>query len=381
MITGGINAQNIDYNAGTIQLIPDETFLPNADWDALFYDWKSANDENGTGYHRDFAIAPNGNVIISNRSNYSVYILDKTGKKIKTFGKKGGKPGEFLYRQDFHGILDGKHLVFSDHQGRINIFDLNGNFVKMITIDFMPLHIYPTNNGEIIIKGHVPMGTASKKVLASLDYDTEKYKVFYYFVKEYKQPDRIVFPAKTGGMASMGAGHASRWVTDVTQSGKIISAKSNKKDVKVFTPGSGSYLESDFDISITPVPIAEEDKEAYYENFKNMLKEGGIDTIYAEKIKNDDFFPENMPYYYNILTDETSNCMFFIYNNDDKDHLFQAYSTTGEFLGQSEFVSDGYDVLLQTNPVIIRDGYLYATALRENAGTPIRIVKFRMVSE
>lgn len=381
LFTGAITSQTIDYNAGTIHLIPDKTFLPDADWNALFYDWKTANEKNGTGFHRDFTIAPDGRVIISNRSNYSVYILDKTGKMIKTFGKQGGKPGEFLYRQDFHGILDSKYLIFSDHQGRINVFDLDGVFIKMITIDFMPLKVYPGNNGKIIIKGHVPMGTGTKYVLASLDYNTEKYKVFFYYIKPYKQPDRIVFPSKMGGTQSFSSGHNSRWITKVTPSGKIISAVSNTSEVKVFSLQSGSYVESIFDINITPTPIAQEDKDAYYDNFKNMLKEGDVDTVYAEKIKNDDFFPDHMPYYYNILSDESSNCMFFIYNNDDKDHLFKAYSTSGEFLGQSEFITDDYDILFQTNPVIIKGGYLYATALKEGANTPLRIVRFRMVLE
>jgi len=286
-----------------------------------------------------------------------------------------------LYRQDFHGILDDQYLFFSDHQGRINFFDLNGNFVKMITIDFMPLNMYPGKDGKIIIKGHVPMKTAAKKVLAVLDYTTEKYNVIYSYTKAYQQPDRIVFPGTMGGQQSVSMSHTGRWITEVAQSGKIISALSNSKDVKVFSPGPGSYVESEFYISITPIPIAQEDKDAYYENFKNMLKEGGVDTVYAEKIKKDDFFPEHMPYYYNILSDESSNCMFFIYNNDNKDHLFKAYSTTGEFLGQSEFVIDGYDILFQGNPVFIKGEYLYATALKEGADNPLRIIRCKMVSE
>jgi len=380
-LAGEILPQSIDFSTGSIQLLPDETFLPKADWNALFYDWETANKENGTGYHKDFAFGHDGRVIISNRSNYKVYILDKSGQLIKTFGKQGGKPGEFLFRQDFHGILDDQHLVFSDHQGRINFFNLDGNFVKMITIDFMPLNIYPDKGGKIILKGHVPMKTYSRKVLAVLDYNTEKYNIFYSYNESYDQPNRIIFPAKTGGTTSVGSGHTSRWITKVGNSGLVFSANNARPEIKLFTPQQGSYIESGFEVKVDPLPILQEDKDAYYENFKKRLKENGVDTVYAEKIRNDDFFPEHMPYYYNILVDESNNCMFFIYNNENKDYLFQAYTTTGKFLGQSEFVLEGYEILFQSNPVIIRDGYLYATALKKDAKNPLRIIKCKIGSE
>jgi hypothetical protein len=300
---------------------------------------------------------------------------------MKTFGKQGGKPGEFLYRQDFHGIMDGRYLVFSDHQGRINFFDLGGNFVNMITIDYMPLKIYPAKNGKIIIKGHVPSGTFARKVLAVLDYNTEKYDIFYSHNESYQQSDRIVFPAKMGGTMTVNSSHAGQWITRITPSGEVISAHSGQQEVAVFSPSQEKYIKSTFEISVKPVPITQKDKDAYYENFKNNLKKAEVDTMYAEKIKSDDYFPSHMPYYYNILVDESNNCMFFIYNNDDKDHLFKAYSTTGEYLGESEFEIDGYEILFQMNPVIIKDGFLYATALKDGEENPLRIIRCRMVSE
>jgi len=380
-VTGHAIPQPIDFNADKIRLLADESFLPNADWNALFYDWETANRENNTGFQKDFAIASDGRVIISNRSNYSVYILDKSGKLLKTFGKQGGKPGEFLYRQDFHGILDNRYLVFSDHQGRINFFDLDGNFVKMITIDFMPLNIYPLRDNRILVKGHVPMGSYARKVLATLDYNTETYKVFYSFDEPYKTDNKVVFSGKMGGQVSVGSGYSSKWFTRLTPTGKVVSAMNNTSEVNVFTPDHNAYAESGFEISIEPVAITREDKDAYYENFKNRLKKVGEDTAHAEQIRKEGFFPEHMPYYYNILVDENSNCMFFIYNNEDKDHLFKAYSISGEYLGGSEFVTEGYDLLFQANPVIIRDGYFYATALKQGAPNPLRLVRFRMLAE
>ena len=89
------------------------------------------------------AYSKDGSVFVSDGYKYSITKLDKTGRVVKTFGKKGWNPGEFASNQDMHGIFDDKYLVFTDGQGRINFFDLNGNFVKMITIDFIGIKDFP----------------------------------------------------------------------------------------------------------------------------------------------------------------------------------------------------------------------------------------------
>jgi hypothetical protein len=376
-----IQAQTDNYLSGTVRLVPDDDFLPDADWSTLFHDWQQTSMDRKTGIMKDFIVAPDGKVIISNRSSYSVYILDPSGKLLKTFGKKGGKPGEFLYRQDFRGILNNKYLVFSDHQGRINFFDMEGNFVKMITIDFMPLDIYPVNSGKLIVKGHVPMKTYARKVLASLDFTTEKYDILYSFNESYDNSDRIVIKGTEGESYSVSSSHGGKWITAFTSSGKVVSGMSRSQEIKVFTPDRDSFVESEFRIDVNPIPITQEDKDSYYENFKETLKKNGLDTVYAEKIKSDDYFPDHMPYFYNMLTDENSNIMFFMYNNENKDHLFKAYSLSGKYLGKSEFVIDGYELLFQTNPVYISGDHLYAVALKDGAEDPLRIIKCRLVSE
>ena len=137
------SAQEINYNVKTIKLIPDNSFLVNADWETLFYDKTQKDIPGKVGINKEFVVATDESVFILDRMKYSITKLEKSGKIIRTFGKQGWNPGEFASNPDFNGILDDKLLVVSDCQGRINFFDLNGDFVKMITIDFMPLNIFP----------------------------------------------------------------------------------------------------------------------------------------------------------------------------------------------------------------------------------------------
>ncbi|MCD4664054.1 MAG: hypothetical protein K8R68_02210, partial [Bacteroidales bacterium] len=180
-----VNSQQIDFNAKTIKLVPEKSFLPDADWKALFYDDTKKNVPSRVGINKEVIIAPDESVFISDRMNYTITKLDKTGRVIKTFGKKGWNDGEFANNQDLDCIFRDELLVVSDNQGRINFFDLNGNFVKMVTIDFMPFRIHPTGSDKLIIYGHVPYGTKSKKLIAELDYETGKYEQIYYTFQPY----------------------------------------------------------------------------------------------------------------------------------------------------------------------------------------------------
>jgi NHL repeat len=77
--------------------------------------------------------------------------FDKTGKFIKTWGKKGSEPGEF----------DGPHTLAMDSRGqlfvgdrgnnRIQIFDQDGNFIAQWTQFSRPSGVYIDKNDVIYV--------------------------------------------------------------------------------------------------------------------------------------------------------------------------------------------------------------------------------------
>ena len=151
--------------------------------------------------------------------------------------------------------------------------------------------------------------------------------------------------------------------------------------VRVFTNRNGNYEESEFNLRTTPIPITQEEKDEYYENFKRKLEKLGIDTAQADKILQEGYFPEYLPNYYNLILDEANNCLFFIFSNDNRDHLFRAYTTDGKYLGESEFVIDGYELLSGLGHFYFMNGYVYTLALKKGEESPVRILKCRIVAE
>jgi DNA-binding beta-propeller fold protein YncE len=100
-------------------------------------------------------VAPNGDIFIADghggNTNARIVKLDKTGKFIKTWGKKGSGPGE----------MDGPHTLAMDSQGRlflgdrgnnrIQIFDQEGKFIAQWTQFSRPSGVYIDKNDVIYV--------------------------------------------------------------------------------------------------------------------------------------------------------------------------------------------------------------------------------------
>lgn len=373
-------SQQINYNAGTLTLVPEASFLPNADWKTLFQDETLTNAAEKAGLMKQVIVGPDEQVFISDRNNFSITILDRTGRVVRTFGKKGGNPGEFINNQSMDGILNDKLLVVSDNQGRINFFDLQGNFVNMISIDFMPLGVYPLKSGNLIVWGHVPVaGKKAKSVLAEVDYSTGKYKVFYENIKSYEQPSIITIPTNNS-IVSFGAPYsAGRQMIRITNDNKIIVADNSSNVITMYSSVNGKYQKSEFKISTDTIKIGEQEKEEYYQKFKERLQKNDLDVAHAEKVKADGFFPDHLPFFYNLVLDDKNNSLFFIYtNNENEDYAFQAYSIDGKYLGKSEFKIEGYDLLSNMRSFKFSNGFVYTLALKHSEENLLQILKCKI---
>jgi len=377
--TAGL-AQKNSYNAAAVKLIPDTSFMPNADWGALFYDASHSDAASRLGVMNETAIGPQEQVVVCNRGNYTIQVLDKTGRVTKTFGKKGYNNGEFAGNPYLRGILNNKLVVVSDAQGRINFFDLNGNFVKLIALDFVPMDIFPMKSGNLIVWGHVPVsGCRHKNVIAELNYESGKYSIIYEETESNSQPG-IIQTKKDGVLISFSAPYVrNQQMVRVISNDRILLADNTSKAVTIFSKENGRYRESSFDLQMAQLKVGAEEKQEYYQNFKKQLGKDGLDVSLAEKVKAPGFYPDHLPYFYNIILDEQNNALFFIYTNKpSEDYAFQAYTGEGKFLGQSAFEIEGYELLSQMAHFHFAGDFVYTLALKHDAAYPVRILKCRM---
>jgi sugar lactone lactonase YvrE len=100
-------------------------------------------------------VAPNGDIFVADghggNTNARIVKFDKTGKFIKTWGKKGSAPGD----------IDGPHTLAMDSRGRlflgdrgnnrIQIFDQDGNFIDQWAQFSRPSGVYIDKNDVIYV--------------------------------------------------------------------------------------------------------------------------------------------------------------------------------------------------------------------------------------
>ena len=89
----------------------------------------------------------NGDIVVAENNVHCLTILNKEGKKIRSFGAKGTKEGQFMYPYGVAVSNDGHILVTDRH--RIQKLTFNGICVKAVG---------STNHGNGQLQFHCPMG-------------------------------------------------------------------------------------------------------------------------------------------------------------------------------------------------------------------------------
>ena len=107
----------------------------------------------------DVAIAPNGDIFVGDghsgggaaTGNARIMKFDKTGKFLKTWGKKGMGPGEFDVVHTLAFDSRGRLFVGDRQNNRIQIFDQNGKFIAQWFQFGRPSGMYIDKNDVIYV--------------------------------------------------------------------------------------------------------------------------------------------------------------------------------------------------------------------------------------
>jgi len=84
----------------------------------------------------DVAFDPQGDIFISDGYiNSRIAKADKNGNWIKSWGDRGNKPGEFNTPHNIAADAEGNLYVADRGNGRIQVFDSDGKFLRIIKID------------------------------------------------------------------------------------------------------------------------------------------------------------------------------------------------------------------------------------------------------
>ena len=105
---------------------------------------------------------PQGNIYISDGYvNSRVAKYDKNGEWVKSWGQRGKGPGEFNLVHSIAADAQGNIYVGDRNNRRIQVFDTDGRFLRMFTIDAPPAA------GTRAVNGNTPTGAALAAVIGA----------------------------------------------------------------------------------------------------------------------------------------------------------------------------------------------------------------------
>ena len=157
-----LKAELIDtYKRGEVRMQVDSDFGVNTNWSMLF---RSSDD--GIAFLKD------GTFDITAAKEHKVYKLNSNGELEFEFGKEGQGPGD-LTNPGTISILDKKYLVIKERGDlrRISLFDLKGQFVKIIGTQNNLVDCISLNDKKIAF--------ATVQIESRNEIGFKKYKVFH----------------------------------------------------------------------------------------------------------------------------------------------------------------------------------------------------------
>jgi hypothetical protein len=112
------------------------------------------------------------NIYVSDSKAGHIKVFDKNGNDLRTIGKKGQGPGEFVYPFEILVLPQGELMVNDLNQLRAHFFSLDGKFLRQFSTSTMMMFRRPRvdSKGNIIV-GHVIAGDDIQTVLKKLDSD------------------------------------------------------------------------------------------------------------------------------------------------------------------------------------------------------------------
>lgn len=389
------------YKKDVITLEPVSDFGSKKNWDNLFSDYSTFEYGKPIGQMRSIIVAPDGSIFMSHKTRHEIWKFDKNGNFLLKFGQQGGKPGQFLYLPTVQGILDGKYIYTSDVQGRLNFFDFNGNFVKMLKLDYMPLGTVPLKNGKIAIIGHV--GGKVAYVIQIKDFNTGAEKQLVSEPAEINKTSvKIDFPKGGGISFFVPITHAPQTFPRLAsaKNGNLILASPKTGKIMEYSPDS--QLINSFAMNIEPVKVTNEDIQKTHDEIEkgaeNFMKNspGGKKMTeqerekvrkelqeQLERLKDPANYPKYLPYFSTMVVDSDGNILIFEYTRDEDklSNKFRAYSydMKGNLLGVSSFKNDALDLTFTPQNFQFYNGYVYSIAQTKQKTTePLKIVKLKL---
>lgn len=376
------------YKKGSLRIEAVSPYGETTDRPSLFGE-KAAQVFEGHSMPGDqyLAVAADGTAFVSNTGNFLIYQFDPRGnlvRKIQNPEKIPADSSPLNRRPGMLSILDNRLLLVCEPQGRINVFDLNGNRKVLVKYDYLMQGCIPLGNGKVAVVGGVAMkGRDWKTRVAVQDFPGGTEKEIYAVRQNMEQSTIWARQGEGKGIVSAGSPFSGpKLFPRVMKDGDLLIGEWNSSEVRIYSPDGGKRFS--FHVEGPAKPFSEAKKEEYIENLKkSTAKNPGLSRQLLEELeKKPEFFPSSLPLFSEILIDGAGNILVFDFR-EDEELSFTAYTPEGKKIGRCNLNHDGYlfPKGFRNHTVSFQGEYLYALAAPKANPEDLRLIKAKLVGE
>jgi len=409
------------YKNGAVKLIPETKYAQDNDWYQVFRSYYDKMYDTYIGKRKYVTVLSDGSVVVSHSYTDYYTLFDKDGNFVREFSISTGKNKKL--QKPIAGALNDKILYTkSDNMGKIHFVDLQGNVKKIVTVKYSVYDILPLPGDRLLVTGFV-VGKKSRDIVSIVDYNTGDQKVIYsywwedgrYATSSAGEEVPFFYRKKLeNGSEIMVGYHPVDAVMPVGLRQSSIRARIAivKQKIVVAAPSVNQVITYDLngvELSRMSIPFGkkevsvEEQKEILrkqIESTKNNTEPSIIPNVsmnveseeynkvikpeLVKKMEKDMALitePVTLPVFTTVIKDSEDNLLFFEIPETKGGNKFNVwvYQDGGNFVCQSGFVCDDYDLVINADRMAFHNGYLYSVQDKKGAkGIPMRLVKFRL---
>ncbi len=391
------------YKSGTVKLVPDDTYAQGNDWNTIF---RSFHDSITVSRHtvyvgnrQSLIVLPDGSVIVNHAYQRYHTKFSPNGKFEKEFEieRAGNKA--------IDGCINGNILFTGlDNMGKMVCSDLEGNYIKTLTLDYMSKGEIVLSNGNIAILGNAIWKKKQRKFVAIVDYETNEGKIIWdKFTDNLDPKDKETYEYS---IIEKDGKKWTRWRTAnlfnpvksfhpqiATVDDQLFIALPNTGEVLIYSL-DGTFV-SKKHINWVAGTMSIEEQKAYHNRILEKMKQERANVVenkerydqlvskYEANINNINT-PLPKPAFSNVIKDSDGNILFFEIPEERGANIFHVwvYNKNGEFDGKCTFVCDDYELNIRNSKMVFHNGYIYGLqCLKESDDVPLRLVRFKLVSK
>ncbi|MBO6050594.1 MAG: hypothetical protein J6P65_01275 [Bacteroidales bacterium] len=409
------------YKKGAVKLVPETNYAQGNDWNQVFRSYYDKMYDTYIGKRKYVTVLSDGSVVVSHSYVDYYTLFDKDGNFVREFSISTGKNKKL--QKPIAGALNDKILYTkSDNMGKIHFVDLQGNVKKIVTVKYSVYDILPLPGDRLLVTGFV-VGKKSRDIVSIVDYNTGDQKVIYsywwedgrYSTSSAGEDVPFFYRKKLeNGSEIMVGYHPADAVMPVGVRQSSIRARIAivKQKIVVAAPSVNQVITYDLNgIELSRMSIPFGKKEVSVEEQKEILRKQiestknntdptiipnvsmNVESEEYKKVIKPELVkkmekdmalitePVTLPVFTTVIKDSEDNLLFFEIPETKGGNKFNVwvYQDGGNFVCQSSFVCDDYDLVINADRMAFHNGYLYSVQDKKGTkGIPMRLVKFRL---